>query len=579
MAEILRRARGTLLVVGAAIAACEPGCYAAGNGTAPPGQTLYFPVGLAVSRGGNVLYAVNSDFDLQWNGGTIQSYDLNLIRNHALLAIKDPSDPNLPLIRPAPNDMTNACPGNPPVYQTNGSGNRQQLGETCSPPVDSTFYVRDSAIIGAFATDLQISACDPTASSDPASCARNAGTRLFMPVRGDASLTWADVAPDDVAPPPNADATTYPPFALDCGTRVDNRCDAAHHAGINPNEQGNTRGLVMPGEPFGMAQSEDGTVIAVTHQNDTLTSLFSTGLNAPQPNPSLQFILTGVPIGGNGVAAVPHDPAAFPACALGASAIECAPRPSFLQTSRNVAEIDLLRFYADQGGDQQSSLVRPFLVKEAAFTLTANAGGSDSRGILIDKSPRLACKASSDKEREQCARRPARVFFANRAPSSMIVGEIGEPSAAGDGTYDADRLVVFGNVPLTFGPSRLYLAPIVDQDGNYALRVFIVCFDSSTIFVYDPDAGVVENIIRVGQGPFALAFDPFSLADVAAHKHVDPDPRAPGGDLLKYRFAYIASFTKSFVQLVDLDNSRADKSTYERVVFTLGQPTPPKGTQ
>src|ERR1700722_12048162 len=55
-------------------------CYSTGNGTQPPPESFYFPVGLVVSRGGNVLYVVNSDFDLQWNGGTIQSYDLDQIR-------------------------------------------------------------------------------------------------------------------------------------------------------------------------------------------------------------------------------------------------------------------------------------------------------------------------------------------------------------------------------------------------------------------------------------------------------------------------------------------------------------------
>src|SRR5580700_4931732 len=56
-------------------------CYSTGTGTPPPINTFYYPVGLDVSAGGNVLYAANSDFDLQWNGGTVQSYDLNLIRN------------------------------------------------------------------------------------------------------------------------------------------------------------------------------------------------------------------------------------------------------------------------------------------------------------------------------------------------------------------------------------------------------------------------------------------------------------------------------------------------------------------
>src|SRR5689334_16767020 len=65
-------------------------CYSTGDGTPPPVDQLYYPVGLRVSAGGTVLYAVNSDFDLQYNGGTLQSYDLGLIRRHAVRLIADP---------------------------------------------------------------------------------------------------------------------------------------------------------------------------------------------------------------------------------------------------------------------------------------------------------------------------------------------------------------------------------------------------------------------------------------------------------------------------------------------------------
>ena len=587
------------------------GCYSTGDGTPPPSTTFYFPVGLAVSPGGNVLYAVNSDFDLQWNGGTLQSYDLNQIRQDAVITIADPNDPRLHNVRPGGAVGTlPSCSSNAPVYKTDGSGRRQTLGETCAPPVDSTAYVRDSAIIGAFATDLQRSNCGS------AECT---GERLFVPVRGDASLTWADVVTDvalvqplvgcDVshpctapadcyrgacgtvpAPPPGA-KTPYAPFTIGCGTRVNNRCDATHHAGSDPSEPGNTRGVSMPGEPFGLAQSEDGETITITHQNDTKTSLFFTGMSSTRPptRPSLQFILDGLPIGGNGITAVPHDPGAFDDPSK-------APRPAFLQTSRAATELNLLRYYSDQAsGDVTSTLHRPFLMKELSYPLTVNAGGADSRGIVIDHTPRIACKlnvkavdplskpprtqADVDADKKVCARLPARVFFANRSPASMLTGEIGESSASGDSTYDADRLLVYGNVPLSFGPSKLYLAPVVTADGTYALRVFIVCFDAAAIFIYDPDAGVVENIIRVSSGPFAMAFDPFDIEKVAAHAKVDDDPRAPGTGLKKYRFAYVASFTNSFVQAIDLDNSLPRKDTFEKIVFTLGLPTLPKGSR
>jgi len=127
----------------------------------------------------------------------------------------------------------------------------------------------------------------------------------------------------------------------------------------------------------------------------------------------------------------------------------------------------------------------------------------------------------------------------------------------------------------------LYLAPVVDRDGRYALRLFIVCFDSAVVFVYDPEAGAIENIIHVGAGPFAMAFDPFDMEDVALRKTVPTDDaRSPGTGLKKYRFAYVASFTNSFMQVLDLDNNRpGHENTYETIVFTLGTPTAPKGSQ
>jgi hypothetical protein len=335
----------------------------------------------------------------------------------------------------------------------------------------------------------------------------------------------------------------------------------------------------MPGEPFGMAQTEDGTAIAITHQTDTKTSLFTTGSGPP----AIQFVLNNVAVGGNGIAAVPHDPDAFATCPSG---LLCAPRPAFWQTSRNVAEVDLLRFYSDEEGSVSSSLNRPFLVREETFPLTANAGGTDSRGIAFDPTPRIACKAriamndaNAAAEREACARLPARAFIANRTPASLILGEVGEPTGRGDGSYNEDALAVFGSVPLSVGPSRVYVAPIVDKDGNYSLRVFVVCFDAQQIYVYDPDAAAVEAIIPMGLGPFAMAFDPFDINDVALHKGVPQDVRDANLNLKKYRFAYVASFTDSFVQIIDLDNSLADKSTFETVVYTLGSPKVPKGQQ
>src|ERR1700730_18130895 len=95
MTLLLRAAR---LALGAAVvSAASPACYTAGGRTSPPTNSFYFPTGLAVSAGGNVLYAINSDFDLQWNGGTLQSYDLFQIRQDTVSLIQAHSgDSNTP---------------------------------------------------------------------------------------------------------------------------------------------------------------------------------------------------------------------------------------------------------------------------------------------------------------------------------------------------------------------------------------------------------------------------------------------------------------------------------------------------
>src|SRR6202142_3154024 len=273
---------GQILLGAAVVGAAVPSCYSAGAGTAPPPNTFYFPVGLAVSDDGSVLYAVNSDFDLQWNGGTLQSYDLTALRAAATQLIASPPE---------------GCPGTPPPGGT-------LLGQRCAPPTASQPYIRDWATIGAFATELQISiaVAPSTPPAAGAALAQPTLKRLFIPVRGDATVTWADIDPSH-------------PSTIDCGQGQHRRCDANHQAGSNPNQLHNTRQVTMPGEPFGMAQTEDGAYLAVTSQTTTQTSLLTTGfgpaapLAEPPPNdPTMEFVLGGMPNGGIGIAAVPHDP-------------------------------------------------------------------------------------------------------------------------------------------------------------------------------------------------------------------------------------------------------------------------------
>jgi hypothetical protein len=382
--------------------------------------------------------------------------------------------------------------------------------------------------------------------------------------------------------------------------------------------------------------------MAVTHQSTGETSLLLTGLGGAHPsnavcasgsgapgscNPSMQFVLEGMPSGGIGIAAVPHDDDAVFRCETHGDQAPCVGQ-AFLETSDTAAEVDLLRYF----DDDSSSLHRPFLERERAYAIGTNTPGTDSRGIVIDPTPSLLCKArlkiaspseacpapgqtsaSPSAACVACGQTPSRVFIANRTPPSIIYGQIGQVATSGDGTFDPDNLVLQGNVPLLNGPSRVYLAPIVDKTGHLSLRLFVVCYDSAAIFVFDPNdisnAGsnaVPETVIYVGAGPFAMAFDPFTGTDAngaaitgfenIAAQQADEEiggsnvvlsdlrQKDPSLQLKTYRFGYVASFTNSYLQVIDLDESLTtatgapNEQTFEQVVFTLGQITLPKGT-
>jgi hypothetical protein len=564
---------GHALLWAAVIGVASPACYTAGDGTPPPMDSFYFPTGLTVSPGGNVLYVVNSDFDLQWNGGTLQSYDLYKIRRDTAALIQanltgaTSPPPGIPFLIPwQPN-----CLAAPPPPQGNILG--VQLQQGCAPPVDSTQYVHDSAIVGAFATDLQVS---------------NGGTRLLSPISGNATVTWADITADDPdVPPPENNPASYAPFNFDCGQSDGTRCDDAHATGNDPNQPGNTRNVTMPGEPFGMAQSQDGSVVAVTSETDTKTSLLTTS-GGPNGGPIMEYVLQGLPVGGVAIVAVPHDPNAVRRCEDVHNQSPCV-RQAFLQTSRNTSEVDLDRYYVDDGSQtgEGSSLYRPFLSKERAYSIDSNIGGSDFRGIAIDPTPRLRCNLLHQASPIECGRIPARVFIASRTPPTLVVGQIGLTSITDPTQYDPDGFVVTGNIPLPPGPSKVYLAPVVIPDfpgagtSHYELRVFVVLFDSSGIAVINPDQPpplTEREFIAVGEGPYAITFDPFDWNDVALQNPVPADPRQPAGlGLNRYRFAYVASFTQSYAQVVDLDALATQYETYEKVVFNLGGPTYPKG--
>jgi hypothetical protein len=561
-----------LSVVLAALGALT-GCYSTGDGPSPT-NGLYFPVGLAVSPGGHALYVANSDFDLQFNSGTVQVYDLDDLRAYLKgiwsvdSSVMSPDicaanglGPNPdPVLYPGPCGSLN-LDAPPAQYFAVSGGHRP---------------IQNSAAIGAFATDIAF-VCHPPADPTlgPADCSQPTGdprgARLFVPVRGDPSVTFFEVDDDR--------GGQVQTFRLDCDQgATGGRCVDTHRIGVDASE--NTRGLTLPAEPFGIAVSDRADAIAISHQitGGAVSLITGRGVNGASVldvKPRLEFVGSGLPAGATGITALPI-PAIIPA--LGPFSTTNY-QEGFALGYRGAAEIDVFRFF----DDQFAAPARPFLNRAGAFGLSATPSGLDSRGVLIDRSPeapRIQCERTQCPQAEttctancdagaadqrdacvkacndvrlqclsNCTRIPLSIYVANRSPAAMLVGDVSTISPTGS----SDSISFFDSVPLAPGPSRVIMGRVRNRDGNFEPRIFVVCFDARLIFIYDPVTRRVDGQIRTGRGPHPLVMDPVEA------------------------IAYVGHFTDSYIGLIDLDQRHA--GSYASIVATIGAPQPPQDSK
>src|SRR6478752_4562190 len=550
--------------------------YPPGDGKPPPPEELYFPTGLAldtqaksesVEGAPRYLFVVNSDFDLQYRSASVISYDLDAL----LKVVPRNCTTNADCPQSQKCDARDAdglldgqpqnSDWNPSYYcvDLDDQGHPKVCGDAAErdqadlvlypgrcpsivPTSDGTdgSMVRDSVGIGAFATDVLWRENKSATAGSPVS-------RLFVPVRGDSSLHWIDVNDGQ----------------LECGDNNgdDDGCDADHRAGNRPAVTDDH--LVQPAEPFAIDATNDGTYVGVTNQTTGTVSLYH---NDWAGDAELVSIASGLPLAPVGIAAVPEPEIAEKAQL---------PGPAFLVTYRSAPQIDLLRVREDPASAGASTDYDRFTLRRAgSVLLTANSLGFDSRGIAIDSRDREQgysrceadsnCASAADPKgcRANCLQTAPQssVFVASRAPASLLVGAM---TADSNYTFNTNELPSFtDSIALTFGPSRVIVGDVRvpttatdkehDDHGPFALesRVFVVCFDSRRIFVYDPKRRRIEAIVSTGRGPHALAVDS------------------------KRGLAYLGHFTDSYLGVISLD--QRFPQTYATIVASIGTPKAPR---
>jgi hypothetical protein len=517
----------------ALLALALSGCFPPDDGTSPPSNRIYYPVGAALSVGGTRLYLANSNFDLQFNAGTLQALDAVAIRER--------------LPRPCVSDAD--CPGNLRCEAlglcVDGSGDpcqglpepapseRVQSPALCGPLALEEVLL-ESVDIAPFVTDLKYTLFTDERGTERA--------RLLLPVRGDATLHWADVEHDVASRGP----------VLDCGQGGGTSCDDDHRRGDRADE-GQLPDERVPTEPFSLAVSADGRAVVVAHQQRGIVSLFHNGDDGPE----LQDVLDGLPLNPMGLAAVP------PPALARVSDIDY--EPGFLVSYRHSSDraptVELLRYFDARRAAPGS----PFLQRASSSAITVASSGLDSRGVVIDDRERAACEASCEAEcgnpwpepatasaecvacAEGCATVALSAYMVNRSPEALLIGET--RSILGE-TFRDDVPVFSDTEPLRGGPSRVYAADVIDVDGEPARRIFVLAFDSRLLYIFNPENRTIEKRVTTGRGPHALA--------------------------VALGLGYVAHFTDSYVGVLDLDKRHA---TYGEFLLNVGRPTPPRSAR
>lgn len=474
------------------------GCTASADDVHPPQDQLFFPTGLAVAPDGSVLFAANSNSELQYDSGSISVIDLDAVEAviNAWSPIPNPAC-NVPLppgMPPRTYCMPNAGPcGAGPDHPKSGPDPNHRETLICDPspaPKGAGFLRKDAGVrIGNFATDIAV---------------QNFGdkVRVVAPTRGDPSIAWADY-----------DVKTG---ILSCtGSGTFALCDDAHRLA---NVASDPDLPPIPEEPFGVfadpgPPGQDNTYpdgfAVVTH----LTTGAVTLINSP----------------GNGnaqVADVKYNQFALDPTTGLRGATGVAGRPQGVDGeivyvgSRSEARIQTFTVGRPVNNTPPYLLANDFFFLDAVGTSTG--GSTDTRGMQFSQ--------SGD-----------RMYVVNRSPPTLqifdtSIGPSGFPRNAAIGASDICRQA----------------STLAVLDAGAGERAYVTCFQDGQIYVVDPNgASQVEDIITVGRGPYSV---------VAATYQAKSPPGDPRPVTMARSLLFVSNFLEDTIAVIDVTPTLATQN-------------------
>lgn len=515
------RSGGALAAVAFGVAASGLACTLHQAGVTPPDNRVFFPSGAIVDPQGDAnnhwLYVVNSNSDLRYNAGTVVAIDLVKVEADYDLARSTTTTPLCsvdPRFVPAPTPPPGCC------------------WDRLDP---SILNCDDQAYIDGASTVRIGSFGGYPAIQDLPSVG---GRRLFVPVRGDTSITMMALGPVDspskffctgqrqgsVSP---ALFATQPKFSTcDANWRITREQDPLQGFASIPSDQV----IYLPDEPYALAIDQVLGLLYVGHLVGGYISIIDLGDGMDNQHPTLEntnpYIMPGDANGNAGVTALTiRNPGT-----CGEVFATSRYRPvaeSFVVGGLNSQDPTVPCGIEPVGTTAPGITNRSLGISGPDESYGTGLGGSETRGIEF-------IHPGGDPSQS-----PDRAFILQRTPPALVGIDINAVTPTPYATLEVCQGATSLAQPVDLAGQPLYGIPLL----------FVTCFDAGEIYVVDPAGPQIRAVIPIGRGPIITAFD--------------------STDSGKYR-AYVVGFGENDIAVLDLDPASA---FYGHVVQRIGYPS------
>lgn len=423
------------------------GCMPGTAGIEPPSDELIYPVGLAMTPSGRYLVALNSNFDLKYNAGTLVAIDVSDLAE----ALPSEACPD------GENDQRKChLKVTDPVSRCSADGGECFLHES------ALIFKKDTVFLGAFASDLEVTP---------------KGDRLLIPVRGSRAILIVDM-----------ESTAAAHDVLDCGQGTSGRECGNDHQVVDSGKSGDgIPDVTLPIEPYEVtsfdyeARDANGDVVwittygAATHLASGEVSLFQIAEQDARTGqetglaPTLVATVGNVIPGASGIATNPLS-----------RDVDSSRAGEIYVTGRHDSSPDIAVLKLLTGGGTGPTHNNPYFNVVGRISLGQDLySATDARGIAI----------TSDGQRG---------YMVTREPSSLLAIDLAGRQMMGQTVVGAE-------------PSSVYLyehdGGTPDDPSDDRTFAFVLCFSIDRVYIIETSTMELLTTRTTGAGPQALTVD------------------------------------------------------------------------